>query len=93
MATENAEPAAQAVDWEACKENSMPVKSGRKAAALGEEDAQPASARGLRAAPAHAPAHEPAPPGRAFVLQCTVHAPVSWDGAHCFWVWSVESRG
>ena len=35
MATENAEPAAQAVDWEACKENSMPAKSGRKAAALG----------------------------------------------------------
>ena len=26
---------------------------------------------------------------RAFALACTVHAPVSWDGSHCFWVWRV----
>ena len=53
MATENAEPAAQAVDWEACKENSMPVKSGRKAAALGtllERPAEPVDEREQRRA-------------------------------------------
>ena len=26
---------------------------------------------------------------RGFVLACTVDAPVSWDGAHTFWVWRV----
>ena len=31
------------------------------------------------------------PPYRRFALQCTVSAPVSWDGAHRFWVWAVES--
>ena len=28
----------------------------------------------------------------AFALECTVRAPVSWDGAHCFWVWRVVSH-
>lgn len=28
--------------------------------------------------------------GRRFALQTTVSAPVSWDGAHRFWVWRVE---
>lgn len=32
-----------------------------------------------------------APATRAFELQCTVRAPVSWDEAHCFWVWRLVS--
>ena len=37
---------------------------------------------------AAAPSNDPC---RRFALQCTVDAPVSWDGAHRFWVWSVET--
>ena len=28
--------------------------------------------------------------GRYFELACTVRAPVSWDGAHSFWVWRLQ---
>ena len=31
------------------------------------------------------------PGARKFTLACKVRAPVSWDEAHCFWVWRVSS--
>ena len=46
-----------------------------------------AGAAAVAGAPSGAQAVEPAT--KSFELACTVAAPVSWDGAHTFWVWRV----